>query len=406
MDYTSIPRSLFYKEKKDLSLFSRNCSDDSLEYQYFKRLKQQPFIVHSEEAHEYVLHILNNACYICALIYYIDQPSLFFSRYLKIATNCYDKGYTVYYPGETNEKIKAATMALVYNLLNTKWFKEEKKHHDRSVDVVDETMVNIMSYYMASLEVNTWMKEIFLSLVLEKDLYTPNMEKDDLTCRLIDEAVVDQDVSINDIISGIDYICDAARLDGEEEHECSVLSNTLHRLENEVEEFINATGDINLLLGAQNKVRSRLNELGYLSSEEVKKDSAAPIIIQNLQNLNYANTNNDQELEQLRKECELWKEKYEGVIRNVQEKAFNAQTENPCFTSKQMGILMHAIALISETPSPGKTTIGEVVERISGYKAKTVNQNMKGAFRDTDKKIVAAAIESKFPNLAAKVRKL
>lgn len=87
--------------------------------------------------------------------------------------------------------------------------------------------------------------------------------------------------------------------------------------------------------------------------------------------------------------------------------AFNSQTGLPCFTNRQMGILLRAVAEITEAPNPpGKTTLGGVVERIAGYKAKTVNQNMKGATSENDKKIVADALESKLPKLAAKVRKL
>lgn len=91
----------------------------------------------------------------------------------------------------------------------------------------------------------------------------------------------------------------------------------------------------------------------------------------------------------------------------VEDKAFSDKTGLPCFTNKQMGIFLRAIAEITEAPNPpAKTTLGEVVEKIAGYKATTVNQNMKGATSESDKEIVAKAIESKLPNLAAKVRKL
>ncbi len=90
----------------------------------------------------------------------------------------------------------------------------------------------------------------------------------------------------------------------------------------------------------------------------------------------------------------------------IPEKAFNAKTDAPCFTNTQMGILLQAVAELTENPVPGKTTLGEVVERISGYSAKTVNQNMKGKHRPSDIVAVASAIESRFPKLAAKVRKL
>lgn len=91
---------------------------------------------------------------------------------------------------------------------------------------------------------------------------------------------------------------------------------------------------------------------------------------------------------------------------SVPEQAFNAKTNVACFTSAQMGILMEAVGNLIESPAPGKSTLGAVVEKISGYKAKTVNQNMKGTHREADKETVAKAIEDKFPKLAAKVRKL
>lgn len=90
----------------------------------------------------------------------------------------------------------------------------------------------------------------------------------------------------------------------------------------------------------------------------------------------------------------------------IQETAFNAQTGEPCLTNTQMGILMEGVSLLTEEPVPGKTTLGEIVESISGYKATTVNQNLKGNHRAADKEAVAKAIESKLPNLAAKIRKL
>lgn len=97
-------------------------------------------------------------------------------------------------------------------------------------------------------------------------------------------------------------------------------------------------------------------------------------------------------------------------LKNEQEKepvpAFNAQTGESCLTSTQIGILMEGVSLLTEEPVPGKTTLGEVVESISGYKATTVNQNMKGSHRDADKEAVAKAIESRLPKLAAKIRKL
>jgi DNA-directed RNA polymerase beta subunit len=62
--------------------------------------------------------------------------------------------------------------------------------------------------------------------------------------------------------------------------------------------------------------------------------------------------------------------------------------------------------LLTEEEPPAKTTIGDMVEKIAGYAATTINQNMKGTFREADKKAVADAIQSKCPKLAEKVMKL
>ena len=108
-----------------------------------------------------------------------------------------------------------------------------------------------------------------------------------------------------------------------------------------------------------------------------------------------------EEIEKLKKRCE----ELEGKIEP--EKAFNAQTGMPCFTSRQMGILLTAIGRITEKDNPpGKTTLGEVVSRIAGYKPSAATTNMKGSIPKTDTEAVANAIESKFPNLAAEVRKV
>lgn len=116
--------------------------------------------------------------------------------------------------------------------------------------------------------------------------------------------------------------------------------------------------------------------------------------------------------------CQLKTEKEELVKRNhileaqqleekEPEKAFNSHTGKPCFTNRQMGILLTAVGKMTEEENPpGKTTLGEIVEKISGYKSTTASTNMKGAIPKDDTEIVAAAIESKFPNLAKEVRKL
>lgn len=109
----------------------------------------------------------------------------------------------------------------------------------------------------------------------------------------------------------------------------------------------------------------------------------------------------------LKKECEEWKKKYEEALAKEPEKAFNVQNGNSCFTSRQMGIFLTAVGRITEKENPpGRTTLGDIVEKIAGYKSTTACSNMKGNMPTKDTEAVATAIESKFPNLAAEVRKV
>lgn len=113
-------------------------------------------------------------------------------------------------------------------------------------------------------------------------------------------------------------------------------------------------------------------------------------------------------------EIDKWHYLYESAIDELniykpspESIAENPQTSLPCFTSKQWGIFIHAVAEITEAPQPpAKTSLGEIVEKISGFKKKTASQNLKGSHSADDKEAVAKAIEGKLPNLAAKIRKL
>ncbi len=112
--------------------------------------------------------------------------------------------------------------------------------------------------------------------------------------------------------------------------------------------------------------------------------------------------------------CESLQEKVDMQEKTIKEmesnlkpdEAFNSQNGQPCFTSRQMGILMTAVGKLTEKENPPKkTTIGDVVEKISGYSSTTVNQNMKGKIPDKDIKTIVSVLENKLPNLAAEIRK-
>lgn len=113
-------------------------------------------------------------------------------------------------------------------------------------------------------------------------------------------------------------------------------------------------------------------------------------------------------VDSLEEELSMWKKKCLDLeSKQEPEKVFNAQTGMPCFTSRQMGILLTAVGRITEKENPpGKTTLGETVEKIAGYKSTTASTNMRGAMPEADINTVVTAIEEKFPNLAAEVRRV
>lgn len=109
------------------------------------------------------------------------------------------------------------------------------------------------------------------------------------------------------------------------------------------------------------------------------------------------------EIEQLKNENDQLKQIEERIV----EEAFNTKTNLPCFTSRQIGILLTAVGRITEKNNPpGKTTIGDIVEKISGYKSTSATTNMKGIISHKDTEFVASVLENKFPNLAAEIRHL
>ena len=157
------------------------------------------------------------------------------------------------------------------------------------------------------------------------------------------------------------------------------------------------------MLGQIDDLKEEVNQLArekaaLESSLSIEKEKAARELNERTKSLN----------EQHKKERrEFWKKFNEQQHINEPEKAFNVQTGMSCFTSRQMGILLTAVGRITESEkSPGKTTLGEIIEKIAGYKSKTASSNMRGEMPQKDTETVAKAIESKFPKLAAEVRKV
>lgn len=175
------------------------------------------------------------------------------------------------------------------------------------------------------------------------------------------------------------------------------------------DEYVSATSIAEGLLDKRNKAEAYKKKM-KLQKENSDKKNAQNEIIPSGRIIESSSINElTSKLNQLIRERDEWKEKYEREVETLKkelEKAFNAQTGKPCFTSTQMGILLQAVSELTETPPPGKTTLGDLVENIAGYSAITVNQNMKGAHRPADIKTIVNVLKGKLPNLAEKVKKL
>lgn len=357
----NIPRSLIYKDKQDLYDFLGEESYDSMERQFFNRLIKRPFIQDTDKAPEYVLRIFNDATYICTLIYFEHQPALYLKKYInklkEVISTDFSNGEILH--------LLPATMALVYNWLNTSWYREQKDSGDGCINALDAFLESVYNEFLDwDVKFAPEYKEDFNALLLTPNAYKTywgKIEKVFISYRQPDEAIEDNDVSIREIVEGVDYICDTCY--GDKEFDYYLLSKTLNRLKRDSK----LMEDKELLKQAKSKIESRLFHFGYWPEAD-NKDSNETI---------------------------------------KREKAFNVQTGLPCFTSRQMGILLTAIGRITEKDNPpGKTTLGDVVEKIAGYGESAANSNMKGKIPKTDTEAVAIAIENKFPNLAAEVRKL
>jgi len=337
-----VSRSIFYKEKDTIGFFLGE--GDTLEREFINKLWKRPFMKGMDDVSVSILRLFNNACYICALVYEEDYPLLELKEYEKIAIDGHDD------LNWTNH-IEPTTMALVVNWLRSEDFRNILKGTGRVQNIEElckEICVSIANSDILPCEVI----EEFQSLIeCEHHLPSGFISKTGFQRKSLSEAVEDRSVEFSEILSSTEYIAD-------------IMKNP--------NEFIAAFGPDSYF------------------AKEVHK-------------VNFNNTTILREfLDFLNKKFNDTKEE-----KPVKVEAFNAQTGLPCFTNSQMGILMSAVGRITEKDNPpGKTTIGDVVQRIAGYKTKTNSQNMKGTISEADKKTVADVLKQQFPNLADEVMKL
>ena len=200
MDYIDLPASFLYETKKDINDFHIDV-DKSLEREFFKLLKRRPFIRESEDAPQNVLAIYNNACYICILIALEKNPTLYFNKYMKIAS---DNHKNILWENH----MLPATMALVYNWIRTDLFKStHSSFSDIDEEERNEFVENVFENFQDWNEKGAQTgKEDFYGLIVDTNLYKTSMGHLDFDMRNINEVITSLETYPMDIVKGIDYI--------------------------------------------------------------------------------------------------------------------------------------------------------------------------------------------------------
>lgn len=113
MDYTKVPRQLFFSREGDIEYYLQ-LLPGNMPRQFLEKLSDRPFM-DDPEASDYAEAIFRNADYICALIVAEikgeNLPKMRLTKYMKIAKAGHERDIL------WANHIMPATMALVYNML-------------------------------------------------------------------------------------------------------------------------------------------------------------------------------------------------------------------------------------------------------------------------------------------------
>jgi len=196
MDYTKLPKSLIYKDRKDIDDFPVTESFDfpTMEETYLNALEKRPFITEAVNAPELILRIFNNARYITTLISMERHPNHYLRKYLEKA-GCNERNVTIV------NHVVPATMALVSNYL----------FHYFQIYRGSKILSAIKEHFntVAWAEYSLGGQDDFNKLVITQSSGHPIWVTDkDFEPRDIKEALADLYVTAKDIVDNIDYIFD------------------------------------------------------------------------------------------------------------------------------------------------------------------------------------------------------
>ncbi len=386
MNYSELPRELIFEDRYSLDNFFVD-NPQSANGLFFNQMMTiyclDPMY---QETEKQILSIFNDAYYILTLAFLEKRPILRLGYFREIAR---------IWPGSgVNPEREGIVFALINEMLGL--FREElnyslKTFKDKLNDYISRRYQKAVFYFKVEGKVDRYSITDFLPREITKE----TAEKQDWIKLTNDFNPED----IKQIVSNL----------GKTPNEKKIVIRSIY-------DAIFATGNASKLPYSVDKLLNELhqqydeNGLGLPDEayDEHNESLNIDILMQNNQKQELLNKIEKLEakIEQLSKSKTALEEKISSIHKE-KESAFNAQTGLPCFTSKQMGILMTAVGKITEKENPpGKTTIGDVIEKIAGYKKTTASANMRGKTPPADTDAVFTAIQEKFPNLANEVRKV
>ena len=217
--FIEIPRSIIYKDTKDLNRFLGSQSEESLEREFYKRLYTRSFIRESDNPLELILTVFNNACYIRVLIVLENLRFDHLINYIEKAADSTDDP-------KLKLHITAATMALVYNLLPFHVVEDKSS----ITKFQEEIFIYFGKYgkYVTSESQND-----FYSLLIRDSL--PSVSDEPLLyMRNLVDAEIPNEIPIQDVAMGIDFIIECYDSSFDTNKECQAfMANILDRLEDE-----------------------------------------------------------------------------------------------------------------------------------------------------------------------------
>ena len=238
MDYTTLPRGLFYRERKSLEEFTKG---NKLNTILVENMEDFDFMFEGDFAPNALL-CMNAAYYICTEIMLEAKPLWKWSVY-KEQSHCQS--------GPHYRDFQNITLTIVYLLLqgcDRDWLRLNEKFLKKIMDFVDGNYTSRISFvderqqakfhhmtreFHHQMHIAPLLKGTDFDYLLPPDEFAPR-------------DIRDNDISIRDIARGIDYVVEAIRKFPDESEQERFIEGTLKSFSEVDSYFINTSGSVQM----------------------------------------------------------------------------------------------------------------------------------------------------------------